>query len=134
MDPLVKKLQYKGQSPALIRGAPAELASLAAALEAEVHTEARGQYEFVLLFTRSEAELEKALGPVSGCVKGDGVFWICYPKGTSRRYSSDLNRDRIVAMVRRVGFEGVSMVALDADWSALRVRAARYLKSNAGKK
>ena len=54
--------------------------------------------------------------------KGDAVVWFAYPKGSSKRYKSEVNRDDSWASVGQEGFEPVRMVAIDEDWSALRVR------------
>jgi hypothetical protein len=133
LDPLLKKLQYKGQSPVLVVDAPAEMAKLLKGLEGEVHQKPKAEYEFLLLFTMRAAHLEASLRAVAPHVKGDAMFWVCYPKGTSKKYSAEVNRDSIVKMASAAGLAGVTMVALDGDWSALRVRGARYVGSHAGK-
>lgn len=51
----------------------------------------------------------------------DGVFWLCYPKGSSK-IPADLNRDILRALLRDQGLEAVSQVALDGIWSAMRFR------------
>lgn len=74
------------------------------------------------------AELDKELGRIVDAVKGDGLLWICYPKGSSKKYKSDLSRDRIREVVRQYHFEGVSLVSIDDDWSALRIRHIDHIK------
>jgi hypothetical protein len=60
---------------------------------------------------------------------GDAVVWVAYPKGTSKRYRSDLNRDSGWASLGAAGFEPVRQVAIDEDWSALRFRRVEFIKS-----
>jgi len=62
-------------------------------------------------------------------LEGDATLWFAYPKGTSRRYTCDFNRDTGWDAVGRIGFEPVRQVALDEDWSALRFRRAEFIKS-----
>jgi hypothetical protein len=60
MNPVLKKLLYKGQDPVLLLGAPPEASALAKAFGAAVHAKpaARTKYGFVLAFARSAAELD----------------------------------------------------------------------------
>jgi uncharacterized protein YbdZ (MbtH family) len=55
---------------------------------------------------------------------------MAYPKGTSKSYVSDINRDHGWDIVEETGFRRVSQVAIDKDWSALRFRNTKYVKSN----
>jgi hypothetical protein len=64
---------------------------------------------------------------------GDAVIWFAYPKGTSKRYKSEINRDTGWKALRAAGFEGVRMVAIDEDWSAVRFRRAEFIKARASK-
>ncbi len=131
MHPVLKKLQYKGQDPILVLSAPEEYAPVLKGCSARVDGAPRGKYEFVQLFARTEADLLRALGAAIAALEGDALFWICYPKGTSKKYKSDLSREGIRQIASSRGFEGVAMVtmvAIDGDWSALRVRAADKVK------
>jgi hypothetical protein len=60
---------------------------------------------------------------------GDAIVWFAYPKGTSKRYTCDFNRDTGWDVLGRLGFEPVRQVALDEDWSALRFRRAEFIQS-----
>ena len=44
-----------------------------------------------------------------------------YHKGTSR-VKTDINRDTINAYAHSLGLEGVAMISIDEDWSALRLK------------
>jgi hypothetical protein len=60
---------------------------------------------------------------------GDAILWMAYPKGTSKRYECEFNRDNGWDVLGRAGFEGVRQVAIDEDWSALRFRRVEFSKS-----
>lgn len=62
-------------------------------------------------------------------MEGDGVLWFAYPKGTSKRYKCDFNRDNGWEILGQYGFEPVRMIAIDEYWSALRFRRAEYIKT-----
>ena len=52
-----------------------------------------------------------------------------YPKGTSKKYKCEFNRDSGWPALGAGGYEPVRMVAIDEDWSALRFRKAEKIKS-----
>ena len=59
----------------------------------------------------------------------DAVIWFAYPKGTSKKYKSEINRDNGWQVLGEGGFEPVRMVAIDEDWSALRFRRVEHIKT-----
>ncbi|HXB96902.1 MAG TPA: DUF3052 domain-containing protein [bacterium] len=120
--PILKKLFYKGQAPALVLHAPAEGQALLAALGPGALTSPKGRAAFVLAYCVDRVAAAK-LGKAAPKFLADGaVFWVAYPKGASKRYQSDIHRDTLNALMEGFGFDGVSLVALDADWSAMRYK------------
>lgn len=78
--------------------------------------------QFVLAFVHNCGEIERNAGAIVTSVGAGGVLWFAFPKQSSRRYRSDIGRDRSWAVVGRMGFEGVRQVAIDDDWTAIRFR------------
>jgi hypothetical protein len=73
------------------------------------------------VFVRDAADLRK-LGPrVFQRVKPDGFLWVCYPKGGTRA-GTDLNRDVLWKAMEKNALVGVTLVAIDDTWSAMRFR------------
>jgi hypothetical protein len=125
VNPVLKKLLYKGQTPVLLLGAPPEAAALAKAFGSPVHTRpaAGTKYPFVLGFARSAAEMDAIAKAADRALADGALFWSAYPKGTSKKYKgADINRDSGHARMKTHGFDGVSLVALDDDWSAMRFK------------
>ena len=54
-------------------------------------------------------------------------MWFAYPKGSSKKYKSQINRDSGWEVFGREGFEPVRMVAIDEDWSAVRFRRLQFV-------
>ncbi len=120
---LVKKLLLKpGAKMALINAPAGYLESLGALPEGtEVISQPRSPVDFVHLFVENSAELEKYLPAAVLHLKEDGLFWVSYPKGTSK-VKTDLNRDSLWEILGKKGWAGVSLVSLDEVWSAMRFR------------
>lgn len=133
MDPLLKKLNYKTPAVVFVLNAPPEFQpkiewwkSELIPVEQQLNDDS---LQFVLVFVSKQIEIESWVAILANQLVGDVVVWIAYPKGTSKRYQCDFNRDTGWESLGAIGFEGVRQVALDEDWSALRFRNATYIKS-----
>lgn len=83
---------------------------------------------FLLLFVVDSKALEAAIALMDGHVDGDTVLWFAYPKKSSKRYRSDINRDEGWLPLGKLGYEPVRQIAIDEDWSALRFKKATRIK------
>lgn len=122
MNPVLKKIKLTEQNPVLILNAPEEYKEVISDIKKEIHPEIKGKYEFIQLFVETLKELEEYARKLTEILDGDGYLWICYPKGTSKKYKSDIKRNKILEVFAPFDFEGVMQVSIDEDWSALRVR------------
>ena len=77
--------------------------------------------DLIQVFVTSEAELEAHLSILPPLLKPNGVFWVSYPKGTSK-IPVDVNRNIINSYANTKGLQGVAMIAIDKTWSALRLK------------
>ena len=84
-----------------------------------------------MAFVVTQAELDAASAKLAKACEGDAVLWIVYPKGTSKKYKCEFNRDSSWSTLGAAGFEPVRMVAIDEDWSALRFRRVEHIKTMA---
>jgi hypothetical protein len=133
MTEIFRKLNFKAHTPILIVGAPASFAAEIAGMkgETEMHTAPRKgtSYTFALAFGEKRADLEKAGAAVTKVLEGDAVCWFAYPKGTSKKFTCDVNRDDMWELLSPFGIRPVRQIAIDDDWSALRFRREQYVKS-----
>jgi hypothetical protein len=127
---LFKKLNLTSQSMVHVLDAPESFAPELALLKGvEVRHELDGPSSFVMAFAITQADVDLASKRVSTWAQGDAIVWMVYPKGTSRKYKCEFNRDSGWSVLGDAGFEAVRQVAVDADWSALRFRRVEYIKS-----
>lgn len=84
---------------------------------------------FAMVFVTTQSEIDATIESIAPKFDGDVVLWYCYPKGSSKKYECDFNRDTGWAPLGNVDLEGVRQVAIDADWSALRFRKIEFIKS-----
>jgi hypothetical protein len=131
MAGIFEKLNLKDQQEILVLRAPdsflPELARLST-LHLHRHIESLKQIDFMLAFVTRKSEVDALAPLVAARAQGDAIVWFAYPKGTSKRYSCDFNRDTGWEALKAEGFDTVRAVAIDEDWSALRFRRIEYIK------
>lgn len=133
MNAIFKKLNYKDYKIIHVLQAPESF--YPAMQEMSTITQVKTELEpdeiatFILVFVTKQSAIDTLTPLLSKALQGDGILWFAYPKGTSKRYKCDFNRDTGWAILRQSGWESVRMVAIDEDWSALRFRKVVYIKT-----
>jgi hypothetical protein len=93
------------------------------------HLESVLEICFSLAFVTRQAEVDSLAPKVAARAKGDATVWFAYPKGTSKKYKCDFNRDTGWDALKAAGFDTVRAVAIDEDWTGLRFRRKEFIKS-----
>jgi hypothetical protein len=137
MKKLLEKLNYKGNNRiAVLNSEDGFIASLLLEINELIIDrviDPRFPYDFIIIFVRNLAEVEAFTSIALHNLLCDGVLWFCYPKKSSRIYRSDIDRDHGWKTLNDAGFKGIRLVALDNDWSALRFRNIKFIRSASGK-
>jgi hypothetical protein len=133
MKKLIEKLNYKGQERIALINAEKDLSdSLSNELEGvtiDKEIDPRYPYSFIILFVKNVKEVEHLTPVAIHNLMADGILWFCYPKKSSKKYSSDIDRDHGWKALNDSGLYGIRMVSVDDDWSAMRFRNIKYIKS-----
>ncbi len=132
MPTLFEKLNLKDHREILVVNAPASFESELAALAGVIVNRDPGKVKtirFALAFAANQAEVDRLAKLLSAKTEGDALLWFAYPKGTSKKYQCDFNRDTGWSVLKSAGFDTVRAVAIDEDWSALRFRRVEFIKS-----
>jgi hypothetical protein len=132
MATIFDKLQLKDHREILVLHAPEsfeiELSRLPV-LHIHRSLEALAEIRFSLAFVTLQAEVDALVPKIAARAKGDAAVWFAYPKGTSKKYKCDFNRDTGWAPLNEAGFDSVRSIAIDEDWTGLRFRRKEYIKS-----
>jgi hypothetical protein len=130
---LLEKLHYRGQERiAIINADKNFVSSLADELKnvtIDKEIDPRYPYDFILIFVKSIEEVDFHAPSAIHNLLADGILWFCYPKKSSKKFSSGIDRDHGWKALNDSGFHGIRMVAVDNDWSAMRFRNVKYIKS-----
>lgn len=132
MQPVFQKLNLKEQKEILVVNAPAAFEPALADLEGVAvirDTELVEGIDFCLVFVEKKVDLDRLSALVALRARGDALLWFAYPKGTSKKYHCDFNRDTGWEVLMGLGFRPIRQVAIDEDWSALRFRRVEFVKA-----
>jgi len=132
MASVFAKLNLKDQKEILVINAPSsfepELAGLRGVTVRRSVKDVKG-IEFALGFVIKQSEVDALGKSIAQKAEGDAVVWFAYPKGSSKKYKCEFNRDTGWDAIGKLGLEPVRMVAIDEDWSAVRFRRVEFIKT-----
>lgn len=127
-EALATKLLIKPDARVLLLNAPIGYAKKLAPLPSGVTvTDKRGPAEVAIAFVRDSAELRR-LASGFPALEEDAVLWVAYPKG-GRTAGTDIDRETLHAAMEKHELVGVTLIALDEAWSAMRFRAPEEVGS-----
>jgi hypothetical protein len=132
MPAVFAKLNLKDQKQIVILDSPESFESeLKALKDIEIIRDLKKTKEltFSLAFVTTQDKVDALAPAIARKAEGDAVVWFAYPKGSSKKYKSQINRDSGWEVFGREGLEPVRMVAIDEDWSAIRFRRAAFIKN-----
>ena len=122
-NPLAKKLKLKPGQRAAFIGAPDGYLQSLSPLPAGVETADKlsGQFDWVQVFVKNKAEVDKLAPRAVKALKPGGLLWISFPKGTSK-IQTDLTRDQGWDALKPFEMKWVNLVSVNDTWSAFAVR------------
>lgn len=134
MKKLLAKLNYRGSKRIAVINAGDDfrkkITDEFSELSVDQEIDPRFPYDFIMIFVRDTAEAEANIPLALHNLLCDGILWFCYPKKSSKKYRSDLSRDYGWKGLNEADFHGIRLVSVDEDWSALRFRSSKFIKSN----
>ena len=121
--PLVKKLGIKDGAAVATIGAPDHFPSLLDPLPAGVHMRsdlrARGPYDVLVVFVRTEAELRARFDRAAERLEPTGGLWVAWPKQSSP-LAGAVRESHVREHGLSTGLVDNKICAIDEDWSGLR--------------
>ena len=130
MASVFAKLNLKDQKTVVVINSPHSFENELSQLKgAKIVRDTQGvsSVEFAIAFVTQRKEVDRAARELIKKSTADAILWFAYPKGSSKTIKSELKRDRGWDVLRSAGFDTVRLVAIDADWSALRFRRTEHI-------
>jgi hypothetical protein len=121
---IAEKLQVKGQRTIAVVGASAPLDALIGAKKARADIAVA---DVVLLVIPDRNRFDTQIPRLLKKKRQEVIFWVAYPNWVAypkltSKLASDLSRDIIAASAPNIKLNTVSQIAIDDDWSALRLK------------
>lgn len=121
--PPYQKMRIKAGSTIRFINPPAGVEELIGGLPEDISVQSinSSQVDTILLFANYRRELEEHLPAWRSAVSAGTDLWVLYHKGTSKT-KTDIHRDSINDYAKSLGLQGVFMISINDDWSALRLK------------
>ena len=81
-------------------------------------SKANGYFDYIHLFVKRQAELDKKFPMLRNHLKPMGMLWISWPKGV--RENKDLTLTKIIKIGYDHGLVESKTLSMDATWSAIK--------------
>ena len=121
--PLLERLQVKNGRLLAVDDAPDDIDSCLGGMDLRAEVQ---DADIVLVFASNRDRFDAHLRSLSTRLLLKAILWLAYPKLTSK-LAGDLNRDVIREVAPDYGLDTVSQIAIDEDWSALRLKRVKSL-------
>lgn len=133
MTPLFKKLNFKNHTEIAVFNYPSSFDTELTQMKDEAiiikDVKNINVGDFMMAFATTQQEVDNWAKTLAPKLAADGILWFCYPKGSSKKYKCDFNRDTGWQILGELGLEPVRQVSIDDDWSALRFRRPEHIKT-----
>ena len=137
MRELLKKLNFREQKRIAVLNAEESFFNAVSGELRNVITDSeidqRCPYEFMIIFVKTVSEVKHFAPMALHNLVADGILWFCYPKKSSVLHARGPKSDKGWETMNDLGFRGVRIVSVDDDWSAMRFRNKKYIKSTSSR-
>jgi hypothetical protein len=122
-SPLAKKLKLNnGMRAAVINPPDDYIQDLQH--DAAVSDKLTGSFDWVQIFVRNQAELNRIAPKAARALTPQAILWISFPKGSSK-IQTDLTRDKGWEGVQTLDLKWINLVSVNETWSAFALRPFR---------
>lgn len=123
---VAKKLRLQEDKPLYLLKPPANIAAIFSGYDVKKTLSGKQLIPQAVIFAENKKTLDEVIPKISGRLEADALLWIAYPKKTGS-IKSDITRDNGWETVLAAGYEAVTQIAVDDDWSALRYRKSEAI-------
>lgn len=123
---VAKKLRLQEHKPLYLLKASADIMAIFSGYDIKTALSGKQLISQAVIFAENKKTLDELIPKVNGRLDDGALLWIAYPKKTGR-IKSEITRDNGWETVLAAGYEAVTQIAVDEDWSALRFRKSEAI-------
>lgn len=113
-----KKMGIKEGGRAFLINVPPEAVQALALPDLEMASALTGEFDYLLLFTESQKDLNDQLPKLKAHLKPGGMLWVSWPKGG--QLGTDLSLPKLIQLGYDHGLVESKTVSINATWSAIK--------------
>ena len=113
-----KKLGIKEGTRAIFLNAPEAARGAIDPPSLDVASELAGEFDYIHLFARTQAELDDTFPRLNAHLKPTGMLWVSWPK--NKKLGTDLALPKVIEIGYNHGFVESKTLSVDATWSAMK--------------
>lgn len=118
---VLSKLRIDTNRPVWLIDVPRDVKDIFEGVKCKRTLPFKPEVEQLIFFAISKKHLHDKFDELLTKVTNNAIFWIAWPKKTGK-INSDLARDEAWEMVFQSDWQGVSSVAINEDWTGLRLK------------
>lgn len=123
---VAKKLRLRPETTLHVIKEPVGVQGVFAGYDVKTSLSGNQPVSQAVIFAEKKQVLDEVMNKLEHKLADDALLWIAYPKKSSK-IKSDMTRDNGWEAVFAAGYEAVTQIAIDEDWSALRFRKSEAI-------
>jgi hypothetical protein len=121
-----KKIGIKEGTRAIFVNAPEAARGAIVPPSLNVASELTGEFDYIHLFARTQAELDDSFPKLKAHLKPTGMLWVSWPK--HKKLGTDLALPKVIEIGYSHGLAESKTLSVDATWSAMKFTTPRRAK------
>jgi hypothetical protein len=113
-----KKMGIKEGARAIFLNAPEAARGAIDPPSLDVASELAGEFDYIHLFARTQAELDDTFPNLKAHLKPTGMLWVSWPK--NKKLGTDLALAKVIKIGYNHGLVESKTLSVDATWSAMK--------------
>jgi hypothetical protein len=113
-----KKMGIKEGTRAIFLNAPEAARRAIDPPSLDVASELAGEFDYIHLFARTQAELDDTFPKLKAHLKPPGMLWVSWPK--NKKLGTDLALPKVIEIGYNHGLVESKTLSVDATWSAIK--------------
>jgi hypothetical protein len=115
---IAKKLGLQDDMRAFLVNAPEDTRKTIASMDLNIVKSLRGMFDYIHLFTTSQAEFKKRFPKLKKHLIVGGMLWVSWPK--NRKLETDLTLTKVIELGYDYGLVESKTISIDQIWSAIK--------------
>jgi hypothetical protein len=113
-----EKMDIREGSRAIFVNAPEAARGAIDPPSLDVASELAGEFDYIHLFARTQAELDDTFPKLKAHLKPTGMLWVSWPK--NKKLGTDLALAKVIEIGYNYGLVESKTLSVDATWSAMK--------------